>query len=268
MGANLKYYLKLVWIFFQVSTQQEMAYRVNFFTSLLYSVLNFGSGILGVYVIFGQVESVRGWSLSSTLVVLGVYLLASAIRDLFIGPSLESLAGMDGEVWQGTFDFTMLKPVPIQFLASFRRWRPFVLFDLLLGWIVLAIGADGMVGQLEIASLVHFLVAFLSGCLVLYALLIFFTSLVFWSPGFLFTWVFNDLFQMARYPVGMYPGVFRLLLTWVIPVGVITTIPAQALTGELKPEMLVVSVLFSVVLAFLSSVFFRKAIRRYSSASS
>lgn len=268
MEANLKYYLKLVRIFFQVSTQQEMAYRANFFTNLLYSVLNFGSGIIGIFVIFSQVEVVQGWTFSATLVVLGVYLLASAIRDLFIGPSLESLAGMDGEVWQGTFDFTLLKPVPIQFLASFRRWRPFVLFDLALGLIVVATGTAGLEVDLLGVNLILFLLAFLSGCLVLYALLLFFTIMVFWSPGFLFTWVFNDLFQMARYPVGLYPGVFRLLLTWIIPVGVITTIPAQALIGELKPETLVISVLFSGVLVILSSIFFQKAISRYSSASS
>ena len=268
MGMNLKQYLNLVRIFFQVSTQQEMAYRANFFINLLYSMLNFSSGILGIYVIFSQVEAVQGWTFSATLVVLGVYLLASAIRDLFIGPSLESLVGMDGEVWQGTFDFTLLKPVSIQFLASFRKWRPFVLFDLVLGLIVLGTGVGGLARTIQIPQLLQFLMAFLSGCLVVYALLLFFTSMVFWSPGFLFTWVFNDLFQMARYPVGLYPGVFRLLLTWIIPVGVITTIPAQALTGELKLDLLAASVLFSVVLVVLSSVFFRKAIRRYSSASS
>ena len=27
----------------------------------------------------------------------------------------------------------------------------------------------------------------------------------FWSPGFLFTWVFDAVFQLARYPVGFYP---------------------------------------------------------------
>jgi len=268
METSLKHYLQLIRIFFQVSIQQEVAYRANFFTNLLYSVLNFGSGILGIFVIFGQVESVQGWSISSTAVVLGVYLLASAIRDLFIGPSLESLAGMDGEVWQGTFDFTLLKPVSIQFLASFRRWRPFVLLDLVLGLIVIGAGTAGLDVDLWSANPLLFLLAFMSGCLVLYALLLFFTSMVFWSPGFLFTWVFNDLFQMARYPVGLYPGLFKLLLTWIIPVGVITTIPAQALTGEIKLEILLVSVLFSVALAILSSFFFRKAIRRYSSASS
>ena len=37
---------------------------------------------------------------------------------------------------------------------------------------------------------------------------------------------------MGRYPVGLYPGWLRLVMTWIVPVGVMTTVPAQALTGE------------------------------------
>ena len=37
--------------------------------------------------------------------------------------------------------------------------------------------------------------------------------------------------QMARYPVGVYPGWLRMVLTWIIPVGLMTTLPAQALTA-------------------------------------
>lgn len=268
MKSNLQEAYKLIGVFFRVSAQQELAYRVNFFTTLFYSLLNLGSGVIGIWVIFNQVDMVRGWTYASTVIVLGVYLVVSAIRDLFIGPSLEALAGMDGEVWQGTFDFTLLKPVPIQFLASFRKWRPFILFDLFLGFVVLVIGVLKTGIVISGIGILLFFVTLAAGCLTLYALLLFFTSMVFWSPGFLFTWIFNDLFQMARYPVGLYPGVFRLILTWLIPVGVITTIPAQALTGELSPVRLVLSLLFSVLLVGLSSVFFKKAIQRYSSASS
>jgi ABC-2 type transport system permease protein len=56
-----------------------------------------------------------------------------ALRGLVIGPQLEALAGMDGEVWTGQFDFTLLRPVNTQFLASVRKWRLFALVDLVFG---------------------------------------------------------------------------------------------------------------------------------------
>ena len=123
------HYVRLVGSFMRASFQEEAAYRANFFISLFYSLLNLGTGVLGVSVIFGQVESIQGWSFQATLALLGVYLMVTALRGLFIGPGLESLAGMDGEIWSGKFDFTVLRPVNTQILVSLRKWRLFALFD-------------------------------------------------------------------------------------------------------------------------------------------
>ena len=261
-------YLRLIGHFARASAQQEMAYRANFFISLLHSLLNFGTGVLGVMVLFGQVETVHGWDLPATLALLGVYLTIAALRRLFIGPSLDALAGLGGEVWSGRFDFTLLRPIDVQFLASFRHWRPFALADLILGLGVLGVAVVQLGQSLTLARLATFLIAMGAGVMILYAILLAFAGLVFWSPGFLFTWVFDGIFQMARYPVGLYPGWLRLVLTWVVPVGVMTTVPAQALTGELPAGMLAGSVVLATVLVIGASVLFRFGLHRYASASS
>lgn len=259
---------RLVRVFVEASVQQALAYRANFALSFLHSLLKLGTGVLGLVVVFAQVEMVRGWSFASTLAVLGVYLLLGALRDLFISPSLDALAGMDGEVWQGTLDFTLLRPVDVQFLASVRHWRPFALLDLALALGVLAVAALRLGVTWSPARVLTFAVTLGAGTLTLYAILLAFTGLVFWSPGFLFTWVFDGVFQMARYPVGLYPGALRLLLTWVVPVGVITTVPAQALTGELTAGMVVAVSAFALMLVLAASWLFRTGLRRYASASS
>jgi ABC-2 type transport system permease protein len=216
------------------SAQEQLAHRANFWISLLHSLLNLGTGVAGVSVLFGQIESVNGWTSSSALVLLGVYLLLSALRRLFIGPSLDALAGLD--------------------------------LALALG--VIVIGA----GRLEAAphwpQLSAFAVALGAGVAILYAVLLAFTGLFFWSPALLYTWVFNAVFQMARYPVGLYPGWLRLVLTWVVPVGVMTTVPAQALTGRLPRGTLVGSVCLALAFLAGATALFRSGLRRYASASS
>jgi ABC-2 type transport system permease protein len=264
----MRRYLRLIRVFITASTQQMSAYRTNFFISLLHSLLNFGTGILGLVVLFGQVETLRGWSFSATLAVLGAYLTVGALRDLFISPSLDALTGMDGEVWQGRFDFTLLRPIDTQFLASFRHWRPLALFDLLLGLGVLTTAVLQMERTPTPAQLLTFLGALGLGVTALYAILLAFAGLVFWSPGFLFSWVFDGVFQMARYPVGLYPGGLRLILTWLIPVGVITTVPAQALSGDLPPGRFLLTLGFVLALLVGASFLFRRGLRRYVSASS
>jgi ABC-2 type transport system permease protein len=248
--------------------QEEAAHRANFFFSLLYSLLNLLTAAAGIWILFSQVESIHGWDLPATLALLGVYLTASALRQLFIGPSLDALAGMDGEVWSGAFDFTLLRPVSTQFLASFRRWRPLALFDLLLGLAVLGGAAARLAAPMPLERLPLFLLALVSGVGVLYALLLGFTTLIFWSPGVLFTWLFDAVFQMARYPLGLYPGWVRMALTWVIPVGVITTLPAQALTGALTGPGVLLFALLAALLVAIASAVFRAGLKQYKSASS
>ncbi|MBN1873954.1 MAG: ABC-2 family transporter protein [Anaerolineae bacterium] len=261
-------YLRLIKRFISVAFQNVLAYQMNFWISLLHSLLNLGTGVLGVVVLFSQVETVQGWTLPSTLALLGVYLILGALRGLFIGPSLESLAGMDGEIWTGKFDFTLLRPVDIQFLASFQHWRPLALLDVLFGLGVLITATVRLGYMLTFGNLLTFFLALIAGLLILYAILLAFSALVFWSPGFLFTWVFNALFQLARYPVGLYPGWLRLVLTWVVPVGIMTTVPVQALTGALAPGMLLGSLTLALVFSAGATALFRTGLRRYASASS
>ncbi len=84
----------------------------------------------------------------------------------------------------------------------------------------------------------------------------------------MFSWVFNGIFQMARYPVHLYPGWLRLVLVWIVPVGFVTSVPAQALTGDVS-LLTVVGGLTMAGIAFVgASALFRTGLRRYASASS
>jgi ABC-2 type transport system permease protein len=117
-------------------------------------------------------------------------------------------------------------------------------------------------------SLITFGLTLAAALLILYAILLAAASLVFWYPGFMIGWVFDAVFQMARYPVGVYPGWLRLLLTWIVPVGVITTVPAAALTDGMQPGWLLATLLLAAVLVTGASLLFRSGLRRYASASS
>ncbi len=262
------FYLRLIKRYMSASAQYELAYRANFWISLLHSILNLGTGVLGIVVLFEQVDSIHGWDRPATLTILGVYLVVGALRRLFIGPSLESLAGMDGEVWSGKLDYTLIRPVDIQFQASFRYWQPLALIDLIFGLGVLGVTIWQLGAVLTWGGVGMFLVALSAGMTTLYAILLLFAGLVFWSPGFLFTWIFDSLFQMGRYPVGIYPGWLQIVLTWVVPVGVMTTLPAQALTSDLTLGRFGAGLILSLGFLVMASIFFRLGLKRYVSASS
>ncbi len=261
--------LRVIGSFARASAQQEMAYRANFGISVLHSLIGLATGLLALDILFGQVPVINGWDQPAMLALLGTFLTLNAVRALVIGPSLDSLAGLDGAIWRGTFDFVLLRPIATQLIASFQVWRPLALFDLCLGVGVLGYAANQMaVGVTAVTHSLAFLITLGAAVTILYSLLLALSSLLFWSPGFLFTWLFDALFQMARYPVGLYPSWLRFILTWVAPVGLMTTVPAQALRGMAGGTAVFGSVCLALVLLVGASWLFRAGVQRYESASS
>jgi ABC-type uncharacterized transport system permease subunit len=92
-----------------------------------------------------------GWLVLS--LALSVALWRMGLRRLFIGPGLDSLAGLTGDLWTGRLDFTLLRPVNTQFLVTFREWRFLALIDLAVGAGVVAYGVRGASpGRLGVVS--------------------------------------------------------------------------------------------------------------------
>ena len=153
-------------------------------------------------------------------------------------------------------------------MVSTSIWKPLSLLDVVVG---VAIVASSVV-ELRIAAdwydLVSFSVGLLAGATLMYSLVLALASLMFWKTDFLFTWLLRPMVQLARFPVSLYPSGVRLLLTWVVPVGFLTTVPAEMLIGRTSPGMVAISVSVAVGAAGLSAFIFRIGLRRYSSASS
>ncbi|OGC92977.1 hypothetical protein A3D85_03370 [Candidatus Amesbacteria bacterium RIFCSPHIGHO2_02_FULL_47_9] len=80
--------------------------------------------------------------------------------------------------------------------------------------------------------------------------------------------VYRDLTALVRIPVGLFTEPVRSLITFVIPVGLMFTFPAQTLLGLLSWQIIAVSLTFGIAYLFLSLKFWSYALKQYSSASS
>lgn len=80
--------------------------------------------------------------------------------------------------------------------------------------------------------------------------------------------LFGGLLRAGQYPVGIYPGWMRLGLTFLVPLAFAVTVPAVALTDRLDRGTVVMAFGLAAALATGSRAYFRRGLRRYSSASS
>lgn len=79
--------------------------------------------------------------------------------------------------------------------------------------------------------------------------------------------LFEGVYQSGRWPVTLYPDWLRVSLTFLVPIAFAVTVPAQALTGRLTPDVLALSAVFAVLLLLGTRWIWRVGTRRYSGAS-
>lgn len=261
-------YVRLIKAFIHQSFQVEMAFRANFFINLMNTLLGLAGGVGGAAILFSQVQRINGWTFPQVLALMGIYMLIQALKDLVIGPSLDSLAGIDGEIWVGRFDFTLLKPVPTQFYVSLRKWAPWSLIDLVLSLGIIGIAIVQLGPGFEPLRIGAFLVALLISMVIVYSVLLILISGVFWVMGIPLIWIYDSLIQMGRFPIGIYPRVIQLLLTWVIPVGLMITMPAEILVKPFAATGLPGGTVLAALLFGAATWLFRASIAKYASASS
>jgi ABC-2 type transport system permease protein len=80
--------------------------------------------------------------------------------------------------------------------------------------------------------------------------------------------IYRDLVSLGRFPVDIYKEPIRSVLTYLIPVGIMVTLPAKALMGLASFWGIFASFVLGVVGIFLATRFWNFALKRYSSASS
>lgn len=80
--------------------------------------------------------------------------------------------------------------------------------------------------------------------------------------------IYRDMVNLGRFPVDIYREPLKGILTFLIPVGIMVTLPAKALMDMVSPVGVLGSLILGSVLIYLSINFWNYALKKYTSASS
>lgn len=257
-------YLKVLRLFWTAAIAAEMEYRINFIIAALSSLGNLVGSIFGLFLFYRTGYTFTGWSWEAALVVLGVFTLLQGFSATFLSPNLNRIVR---HVQEGTLDFVLLKPVRSQFWLSCHTFSLWGIPDLIFG--LLIIGYAGTKLGLGIDRYLLTLWPLFCGLVILYSLWFILGATSIWFVKiYNITEVLKGFLEAGRYPITGYPAVYRFFFTFVLPVSFLTTIPAQSMLGEIEFTSLLGAGLLAFVLFFISTQFWRFALRFYTSASS
>jgi len=271
VAANrLLRYWRLLGVQLRTSLLTAMQYRADFVVRGLLAFLWIVVTLVPVMVVFGARRTVAGWSFPEALVVVGWFTLLHAALEGAVSPSLTAVVE---HVRHGTLDFVLLKPADAQFLMSTAKFEPWRAIDIL-GALLIFGYAFRQIGHVpSVARVLEGLVFFVLALLILYSIWILVVSAAFWVVKVdNLSYLFGSVFDAARWPIDVFNGVFRgalrIVFTFVFPLAVMTTYPAQALLGTLRWTTAVGALVGGVAFAIVARAVWMRALALYTSASS
>jgi ABC-2 type transport system permease protein len=259
-------YVHLLGLQLRTSLLLALQYRVDFFLDGAISVLFTTAAVVPLQVVFDRRPAIEGWTFGEALVVTGWFTLLQGVVEGAINPSLTTVVE---HIRKGTLDFVLLKPADAQFLVSTQRFLPWraTAIPSALALFVLAFHELGRIPSLADVALSLVLLA--AAIAVVYSLWILTVSAAFYVVRIdNLTYLFGSLFDFARWPASMFRGVVAFVFTFVLPLALMTTYPAEALLGRLSPRTLLGAVLGALVFATAARLVWNRSIARYTSASS
>lgn len=258
--------LRAVHAQFRVAWMSAMQYRISFLAEGIASLLWTGFTVAPLFVAYRYRAGIEGWTWTESLVVVGVFIALQGILEGFIDPNLRAVVQ---HVRRGTLDYLLLKPVDAQLLASVHRSTPLKIPHVLAGLALAGVMAARLPAPPGAGEVLLALLLLGAGSLILYSVWTLVICTSFWlvrvdNLSFLLVSVLDT----GRFPVRFYPAAVRVFLTFVLPVGLMTTYPALALRGLLSGSGAATALCVAAAFLLASRVVWRFAVRHYSSASS
>jgi ABC-2 type transport system permease protein len=211
----------------------DWQYRTSFFLFLLSQTLIASLDLAVIAAIFGQVDSLAGWSGVEVALLFGLAGVAFGLADLLI--SQVELASK--HIKAGTFDLFLLRPLPPLLHLSASEFALRRLGRVLQPLVVLGVALSLAPIRWSPETVVLIPVTILSGVAIFGSVWVVTSSVSFWTVesqelGNAFTYGGG---LAAQYPIDVLGTWMRRLFTFLVPLAFVAYLPAARLLGRTEP---------------------------------
>lgn len=261
----MKHILHMLRQTFAVSTAVMLIYRSNIVFFLLFETLFLAAQFLTIGVGFKLAGgNIGGWSPSEAYLLTACNALS---HQIFICFFINGIFSLGVQVWNGQFDYVLLKPlhplfsilVNSQFVVS--NLPNLIVNAAIVVWLLTRVESPhGVVTWFTFAFMMG------TGLAVRVALALLCIAPVFYSEKLAdIDSSFWSLASLGRYPMKIYPRTLELLLTFVLPLGMLASVPVGFWIG--RDGWLWAAGALGAACAFVigSTMLFMRCLRRYQS---
>ena len=265
--AGIKQNWQLIRTLWRMRLSHLMVFRLSFFGATFVDGTLFLVQLLTFQAMYSWVDTIGTFSRGQMFIFVGTFSLINALNMViyFFG-----VIGIPGKIRDGSLDHYLTKPMSPLLRLTFEQLNPGSLPLIVLSAVIIGYGVE--VTGLQVDALTAILYLLMAGlmtllwydCEVVLRTLPFFflsTSAVDEIEG-------NLIDGCFRVPGMLFTGVWKVIFWFVLPYGVMATVPAQLLTGVLTFAGAMYAVGLTVVFTVFTLWFWRFGLRHYKSASS
>ncbi len=263
----MRRHLTLLVEYFIQYSKVRLAYRGDFLISAVTTTVATVFGIAVVWLIFGRVPNVLGWSFYEILFLYGFSLLPMALFNM-VSVNLYYF----GEIYivEGKFDRVLLRPISSLFQIVCEQFRLESLGDGVLGLFLVITCAAKLDLDFGPVAWAFLALAAICGCIIYLSIFLMLTCISFWMEDRVgvIPPVYNML-TFGRYPLDIYNPFIKFLLSWIVPFGFATFYPAASLLrADVYRLYAWLLPLVTAILAALALSIWSRGVRNYSSTGS
>lgn len=260
---RIPYYFKIWLMMSKNAFLTVLQHRLGIAIFLIGKILRFTFFLAFLFFILKTTNTLAGYSLYETV----FFFLTFNLIDVFAQFLFREVYRFRHQIVKGSFDLTLVKPMSALFRSLMGGAD--VLDFLTIPPLLIAIFYVGSFLDPSLVQVVYYSFLVINGLLIATAFHIAVISLGIITLEIDHTiMIYRDISNLGRLPVDIYKEPLKGILTYLIPVGIMMTLPAKALLGLVSLQGVLGAMILGFGGLFLSLRFWGFALKQYTSASS
>lgn len=249
----------------RLNLANTLAYRANFINSIIGNLVWTLFGIVSMVLLTTKATNVYGWTRDELLILIGCYHIVMSVFYVLFARNFQQFADT---MYLGKLDSILMRPIDPQFLLSVQHFGYTGLIRFFTGIIFLTYLFGQLQIQLSFITLLSFIALLILSVVILYSIWYSVLTITIWHGKL------NNLVDLLyavnsllRNPGDVYFTASLVLYILLFPFMVIITSPVKALLQVVTPWDLIAPCLLAIVLAVFCRLFWKFALKHYTSAS-
>lgn len=263
---NLAAFRKNIRLYFRLQTMQirsAIEYAADFWIGIVGAIMLQMSGLVFISALFTQVPEVAGWSAWNIIVLYGLAMIPTGLREL----GCDGFWALRSRVNTGEFDRVLVRPISPALQSATALVTIHGFGGVGLGIFLLVLGLSRSDATIHWWTVPFILIVLLSGTILVSSLALAINLTGFWEPSSqsALPTMIGLMIDFAKFPLDIYSGVIRGIVTVVIPYAFLSYFPALVLLDKESDWRWLgyATPLAAAWVVFVTSRLWGKALNRY-----